>query len=185
MPVFFFVRHVIRLDHISLFLKKVLQKSMFVIRNFPTIVEITRRKTIIVIWKRLADLTLVKIICFFYYFETRTDTNNLMITFYCVVQNVCKKCENIDFKKGSNEVECCECCFDTIFIFKYILEKKKIFPESIMCGNKVMMLFIPDENIYFFDSYSFLHMMLSAIPKAMDISNLCKGFHPFFFFFTI
>ena len=51
-----------------------------------------------------------------------------------------------------------------------------------MCGNKVMMLFIPDENIYFFDSYSFLHMKLSAIPKAMGISNLCKGFHPYFFY---
>ena len=72
--------------------------------------------------------------------------------------------------------------FDTIFIFKYLLEKKKIFPGSIMCGNKVMMLFIPDENISFFDSYSFLHMKLSAIPKAMGISNLCKGFHPYFFY---
>ena len=48
---------------------------------------------------KTADLTSVKIIRFFKNFETRTDTNNLMITFYCVVQNVCKKCENIDFKK--------------------------------------------------------------------------------------
>ena len=56
---------------------------------------------------KTADLTSVKIIRFFKNFETRTDTNNLMITFYCVVQKVCKKCENIDFKKGSNEVECC------------------------------------------------------------------------------
>ena len=35
----------------------------------------------------------------FFYFEPRTDANNLMIPFYCVVQKVCKKCENIDFKK--------------------------------------------------------------------------------------
>ena len=35
-----------------------------------------------------------------------------------------------------------------------------------MHGNKVMMLFIPTENIHFFDSYSFLHMPLSVIPKG-------------------
>ena len=51
-----------------------------------------------------------------------------------------------------------------------------------MHGNKVMMPFIPTENIHFFDSYSFLHMPLSAIPKAMGLKNLCKGFHPYFFY---
>ena len=99
-----------------------------------------------------------------------------MVPFYCVVQKVCKKCEDIDFKKGEkNELECCgvreivfeetidepvvdALCefisqenyvwiahnggrFDTIFIFKFLLQKKNIFPESIMCGNKIMDLF--------------------------------------------
>ena len=45
---------------------------------------------------------------FFFDFETRVDENNLMVPFYCVIQKVCKKCENIPFKKGEkNEVECC------------------------------------------------------------------------------
>ena len=89
----------------------------------------------------------------------------LMVPFYCVVQKVCKKCENIEFKKGEkNNVDCCsqrefifeekndaapivdQLCefiilqensvwiahnggrFDTIFIFKFLLEKKK-FPR--------------------------------------------------------
>ena len=31
-----------------------------------------------------------------------------MVPFYCVIQKVCKKCENIEFKKcEKNEVECC------------------------------------------------------------------------------
>ena len=40
-----------------------------------------------------------------------------MIPFYCVVQNVCKKCENIDFKKGSNEVEFCG-------VWEFVFEEK-------------------------------------------------------------
>ena len=121
---------------------------------------------------------------FFFDFETRVDENNLMVPFYCVVQKVCKKCENIEFKKGAkNEVECCGVrefvfdetigdkpvvemlCefiilqensvwiahnggrFDTIFIFKFLLENKKNFPQSIMCGNKIMKLFIEGKNI--------------------------------------
>ena len=45
---------------------------------------------------------------FFFDFETRVDENNLMVPFYCVVQKVCKKCEDIDFKNGEkNEVKCC------------------------------------------------------------------------------
>ena len=39
-------------------------------------------------------------VLFFFDFETRVDENNLMVPFYCVVQKVCKKCENIEFKKG-------------------------------------------------------------------------------------
>ena len=72
--------------------------------------------------------------------------------------------------------------FDTIFIFKFLLENKKFFPQSIMCGNKIMKLFIEGKNINFFDSYSFLHMKLSAIPKAIGIPDLCKDFHPYFFY---
>ena len=156
---------------------------------------------------------------FFFDFETRVDENKLMIPFYCIVQKVCKKCENIEFKKGEkNEVECCGIrefifeetnggepvvdmlCefiilqensvwiahnggrFDTVFIFKFLLEKKKICPQSIMCGNKIMKLFIEGKNISFFDSYSFLHMGLAKIPKAMGIPDLCKGYHPYFFY---
>ena len=88
----------------------------------------------------------------------------MIIPFYCVVQKVCKKCENTEFKKGeSNNTDCCgqrefifeekndaepvvvQLCefiilqensvwiahnggrFDTIFIFKFLLEEKKIF----------------------------------------------------------
>ena len=71
--------------------------------------------------------------------------------------------------------------FDTIFIFKFLMENN-IFPEAIMCGNKIMKLFICGKNIIFFDSFSFLHMRLAAIPKAMGIQDLCKGFHPYFFY---
>ena len=52
-----------------------------------------------------------------------------------------------------------------------------------MSGNKIMRLYVPKKNITFFDSFSFLHMRLASIPKAMGISDLCKGFHPYFFFF--
>ena len=101
---------------------------------------------------------------FFFDFETRVDETNLMVPFYCVVQKVCKNCENIEFKKGEkNNVDCCgqrefifeekndndpvvdQLCefimlqensvwiadngghFDTIFIFKFLLEKKIFF----------------------------------------------------------
>ena len=37
---------------------------------------------------------------FFFDFETKTDENNLMIPFYCVVQKVCRKCEKIPFHKN-------------------------------------------------------------------------------------
>ena len=100
-------------------------------------------------------------VLFFFDFETRVDENNLMVPFYCIVQKVCKKCENIEFKKGEkNEVACCGvrefvfeekvgCVsvvemlsefiilqensvwiahnggrFDTIFIFKFLFQKK-------------------------------------------------------------
>ena len=39
--------------------------------------------------------------------------------------------------------------FDTIVIFKYLLENKKIFPQSVMCGNKIMKLFIEGKTIIF------------------------------------
>ena len=45
-----------------------------------------------------------------------------------------------------------------------------------------MRLYIEKKNIVFFDGFSFLHMRLSAIPKAMGIPDLCKGFHPYFFY---
>ena len=51
-----------------------------------------------------------------------------------------------------------------------------------MSGNKIMRLYIPEKKITFFDSFSFLHMRLSSIPKAMGITDLCKGFHPYFFY---
>ena len=156
---------------------------------------------------------------FFFDFETRVDDSKLMIPFYCVVQKVCKKCENVEFKKNENNyTECCgdrefifeekeneksvvnQLCefillqensvwiahnggrFDTIFIFKFLLEEEKIFPDTIMSGNKIMRLYVPKKNITFFDSFSFLHMRLASIPKAMGISDLCKGFHPYFFY---
>ena len=51
-----------------------------------------------------------------------------------------------------------------------------------MSGNKIMRLYIPEKKITFFDSFSFLHMRLSSILKAMGITDLCKGFHPYFFY---
>ena len=62
-------------------------------------------------------------------------------------------CEFILLQKNSVWVAHNGGRFDTIFILKFLLEQKQIYPETIMHGNKVMMLFIPTENIPFFDSY--------------------------------
>ena len=46
------------------------------------------------------------------------NENNLMVPFYCVVQNVCKKCERIEFKNYSFEVQDkLECCGVREFVF--------------------------------------------------------------------
>ena len=93
-------------------------------------------------------------VLFFFDFETRVDENNLMVPFYCVVQKVCKKCENIEFKKGGkNEVECCgvrefvfeETIWENSLLTRYVnllFYKKILFGSPIMVVGLTLFLFL-------------------------------------------
>lgn len=71
--------------------------------------------------------------------------------------------------------------FDTIFLLRHLLIEKSLTPESVMNGNKILALMIPEVDVKIIDSYSFLSMKLSKFPEALGIKDLRKGFHPYSF----
>ena len=71
--------------------------------------------------------------------------------------------------------------FDSIFLLRELLVNKKIVPETIMNGNKIMCISIPECNLKVVDSYMFLGMKLSKFPEALGVEDLTKGYHPYRF----
>ena len=78
-----------------------------------------------------------------------------MVPFYCVVQKVCMKCEDIDFKKGEkNEVECCgvreigfegtidEPVVDALYYVSLLFHKKILFGLHMMVVVLTQFLFL-------------------------------------------
>ncbi|CAB3979926.1 DNA polymerase [Paramuricea clavata] len=169
---------------------------------------------------------------YFFDFETRVDENGYMVPFYCVIQKVCSKCDEIGFIKNKEgftphtdnihcdtSVKCVPCCgyrqyvfeknngdivqdlvdfmfeqsedstwiahnggrFDTVFLLRELLVKRKIIPKVIMNGNKIMCLEIETHKLRIIDSFLFLSMRLSKFPEALGIQDLTKGYHPYHF----
>jgi len=68
--------------------------------------------------------------------------------------------------------------FDGHFILKY-LQKQDVPPKIITRGLKIMSLQVG--SVRMIDSYNFLPMALSALPKAFDEPELKKGYFPHLF----
>ena len=72
--------------------------------------------------------------------------------------------------------------FDTVFLLRELLVERKIVPQCIMNGNKIMCMELEDLNLKVIDSFLFLNMALSKFPEALGIPDLAKGFHPYYFY---
>ncbi|CAB3978337.1 DNA polymerase [Paramuricea clavata] len=71
--------------------------------------------------------------------------------------------------------------FDSIFLMRELLVHRKLVPNVVMNGSKVMSLELEERNLKVIDSYLFLAMRLAKFPEALGIENVAKGFHPYLF----
>lgn len=71
--------------------------------------------------------------------------------------------------------------FDTVFILRWLLEKKGVTPPNVvMSGNKIMKL--QYKSCHILDSYLFFQMKLAKLPKCMGLNeNVEKRLHPYLF----
>ena len=71
--------------------------------------------------------------------------------------------------------------FDHVFVLKWLLERKKGNPFTVMSGNKIMVLRYVIVTIL--DCYLFFNTKLADLPHCMGIkdSRVKKGFHPYLF----
>ena len=71
--------------------------------------------------------------------------------------------------------------FDSQFILKYIVESgdTHVKPSVILNGTKIILMEIM--NVKFLDSLNYLHMLLSALPKAYGLTEIEKGSFPHLF----
>ena len=70
--------------------------------------------------------------------------------------------------------------YDSYFILQY-LYNNAIVPKIIYNGAKIMYIHVPFVNVRFIDSFNFLPMALSKLPKSFGFEELCKGYFPHFF----
>ena len=65
--------------------------------------------------------------------------------------------------------------FDSQFILKYIVETgdTRVKPSVILNDTKIILMEIM--NVKFLDSLNYLHMPLSALPKAYGLTEIEKG----------
>jgi hypothetical protein len=68
--------------------------------------------------------------------------------------------------------------FDAQFILKHLAERKdlRVKPSVILSGSKIILMEILSAK--FIDSLNYLHMPLSALPKAYGLGNIEKGTFP-------
>ncbi|CAB3983354.1 DNA polymerase [Paramuricea clavata] len=71
--------------------------------------------------------------------------------------------------------------FDSIFLMRELLVHRKLVPNVLMNGSKVMSLELEERNLKVIDSYLFLSMRLAKFPEALGIENVTKGYHPYLF----
>jgi hypothetical protein len=106
----------------------------------------------------------------------------------------CTTCEN---KIWKNNIDFCNWLFsnkhciaiahnmksyDGYFIMQYIVKHilpGETLPECLMTGNKLLVIKFRDLKII--DSYNFLTMSLSKLPKTFGFEELKKGYFPHFF----
>ncbi|CAB4013527.1 DNA polymerase [Paramuricea clavata] len=71
--------------------------------------------------------------------------------------------------------------FDSIFLMRELLIRRKIVPNVVMNGSKVMSIELEERNLKVINSYLFLSMRLSKFPEALGIKDVAKGFHPYLY----
>lgn len=70
--------------------------------------------------------------------------------------------------------------YDGIFLLRYLLEQS-VKPKVILNGSKILSMVVPGLKIRIIDSYSFLPMALSKLPKTFGIEEMKKGHFPHLF----
>ncbi|GFS38670.1 DNA_pol_B_2 domain-containing protein [Nephila pilipes] len=70
--------------------------------------------------------------------------------------------------------------FDGQFILRWMLEQGQC-PRVIPNGSKVMCIVLPALNIRIIDSFNFLPMPLSRLPKTFGLEELAKEYFPHLF----
>ncbi|XP_071042671.1 uncharacterized protein [Parasteatoda tepidariorum] len=70
--------------------------------------------------------------------------------------------------------------FDGQFVLRWLLERG-YQPKVIPQGSKILQILVTAVSIRFIDSFCFLPMALSKLPKTFGIAELTKGFFPHFF----
>ena len=74
--------------------------------------------------------------------------------------------------------------FDTLFLLHYLIydnTQKRILPNIIYSGSKIMCMTIQEYNMRIIDSLSFFPMRLSKLPKSFGLTELAKGYFPHYF----
>ena len=67
--------------------------------------------------------------------------------------------------------------YDAQFILRYLVTQTTMKPELIMNGSKILLL--KAYEVRLIDSMSFLAMPLAAFPKTFGLSEMAKGYFPF------
>ena len=70
--------------------------------------------------------------------------------------------------------------YDGYFIQQY-LHENGVIPDVIMCGAKILSMYVPMLKIKFIDSLSFIPMRLADFPKTFGLTELVKGYFPHLF----
>ena len=70
--------------------------------------------------------------------------------------------------------------FDNMFLLEHLL-KNSVVPKVIYQGSKILYIYMKEFKIRVIDTYKFMSMPLSALPKAFGLKELKKGFFPHYF----
>ena len=150
----------------------------------------------------------VRVPFIFFDFECRFDSG-IHIPNFCVAQRACERCicqpattpchcftmREFVFRGENTLSEFCDWLFQPIhkgatviahnaqgydgqFVLRHIITKSTSKPELIMNGSKIIML--KAYGIRLIDSLSFLSMPLSAFPKTFGLTEMAKGWFPFY-----
>ena len=71
--------------------------------------------------------------------------------------------------------------YDNIFVLNYLIKTAGIMPDVIRMGGKITCLSMRKMGFKMIDSLNFLTMPLSEFPKTFGLTEMKKGYFPFFF----